>query len=242
MFSATAVLEKMTLLTLAFILVLFVNDGAARAEGNNYTCLDGIGETLDSLQPGSKASICPDYAENWEIELLPRGGSRIPLTDGTITQLFDLRQRGWQSTESSTLEFNFVPFRPNVWEVQVLDVENNDRERASINGRSIYFIWARDTKTYYYSGVFRPYGNKWQPVRFFRCYPHAGSGCISYYDVLICRRYLSPSFPQVSLRVEPKIIVRAIKSEGSPEQLEDFEDVHGLIEEALERLLEHSCR
>lgn len=208
------------------------------AQEFDASCIDEIESEFGQISSRDTYEFCTEFREGWSFRIHPDLGYNGLLTNGTILRLFNFRQRGYLNRHENTLEFEFVPYLPNVYAIHF-------RDRGEVfeqDGKTSFYLWGRDVRSI--SGSFGPYGNKWNPARFIRCFTEAGFGCITYYDVLICKRYVFPEWQYLSFpeRFEPVISIRTETPEASEYLLLNFDKAHNLIEEVLERLLEHSCR
>lgn len=226
---------------LVLMLIGVLSSSHANAQNDDFSCLTNIEDVFDGISSASSIEFCENYREGWTFRIIPNAGYNGLATDGTILRLFDFRQSDWRRGQPNTLGFELVlhnPNIPNLFEIHIRDGEEvHDR-----SGQRTYFLWGRDVRTPV--GNHGPYGSKWNPARFIRCLTLAGYGCITHYNVILCRNYRYPNQPNRpdGWTIEPVILVSTQTPEASEDLLENFDRAHNLIEEALERLLEHSCR
>ncbi len=196
---------------------------------------------MDGIDSTESVEFCVDFRSGWKFRILPSPGYNGVATEGSVLRLFNFRQPGWRREQPNRIGFELVlrsPDIPNLYEVHISDGEQvYDR-----SGKRTYFLWGRDIRTPL--GAHGPYGSKWNPVRFIRCLTLADHGCITYYNAIVCSDYRYPNrpVPASSKPVEPIISISTQDPEASEDLLENFDIAHDLIEEALERILEHSCR
>lgn len=233
---------SLSLSALVFMLIGVLSSPHANAQNDGYSCLTNIEEILDGIFSVSGIEFCENYREGWSFGITPVAGHHGVATDGTILRLFDFRQPDWLRGQPNTLGFELIlhdPDIPNLFEIHIRDGD----EVYDQSGKRTYFLWGRDVRTPL--GNHGPYGSKWNPTRFIRCLTLAGYGCITNYNVIICQDYRFPSMPHFDLDgagKAPRISVSTQTPEASEDLLENFDLAHNLIEEALERILEHSCR
>ncbi len=235
------------IISYAIFLILLAPAAFSEARDEKYECLDGIGGVLDGISSTSGVYFCEEFRSGWAFNILPFGGHFSVGGDGTISQIFNMRQPSWQAGHQNKLEFNFVirnPDAPNLYSINII-IKNSKYDRDEIykdTGTSKLYFWGRNPRP---SSDLGPYGTKWNPTRLISCLIATGR-CTARYDVITCRKYKFPNFPdrEVGRRGgfdAPVIFVSATGSEASEDLLDNFELAHGLIEEALNRLLEHSC-
>ena len=228
---------------LASMLIVVLWSPHANAQNDDDSCLSNIEETFDGISSASGIEFCEDFREGWTFGINPHAGYNGLATDGTILRLFDFRQPNWRRGQPNTLGFELVlhnPDIPNLFEIHIRDGENLHNQ----SGIKTFFLWGRDVRTPL--GNHGPYGSKWNPVRLIRCFKlgETGQRCITNYNVILCRNYRYPNRPNRpdGRTIEPIITVSTQTPEASEDLLENFNLAHNLIEESLERLLEHSCR
>lgn len=231
------------LLALVFTCIGLLSSPSATAQNSEYSCLSNIEEVLDGVSSASGIEFCESYREGWTFGINPHAGYNNIATDGTILRLFGFRQPDWQRGQPNTLGFELVlhdPNIPNLFEVHMRAGENLHNK----SGLMTFFLWGRDVRTPL--GNHGPYGSKWNPTRLIRCFElgETGHRCITNYNVILCQDYSYPNRPSRSdgRAIEPIITVSAKTPEASEDLLKNFDLAHNLIEEALERILEHSCR
>lgn len=225
----------------AAIIFLLLVKTPSFAEENKHQCLDNLEEIFDAAPSSKTVEFCGGFHPGWTFKILPFTGHNGILTNGTPLHLFDFRQPKWRKGQPNTLSFELELHRPdvpNLFRLKFRDGETvYDRE-----GKRTYFLWGRDIRKGW--GNHGPYGSRWDPVRFIRCLTLSGYGCVTYYDVIVCRDFRYPEFPHYrpGERMEPVISVSTGNPEDSEDLLANFDLAHNLIEESLERLLDHSCR
>lgn len=212
----------------------------ASDDSGKTACVEDITIIFDSISSRDPFQFCEDFRSGWKFGINPGLSHDGILTTGTVLPLFGFRQPGWKRGDPNTLSFELVVHFPDV--PNLFQVRFRDQDRTySTSGKRTYFLWGRDVRTPI--GNHGPYGSKWNPVRWIRCLTEAGHGCNTFYDVIICPDYRFPNWPNGSRSrfVEPIISVSADTPEASEDLLRNFALAHDLVEEALERLLNHTC-
>lgn len=223
--------------SLALVFFTVVETRATLAAEGIPKCLIEIEKKFDDIESNSPVEFCRNFRAGWVFEIHPDLGHDSVLTNGTILRVFDFRQEGWEPGGENTLKIELIPARPNIFAVHFRDGEKVFRSE----GNREYFLWGRDTRSGF--GSFGAFGNKWNPVRFIRCLTKIDLGCITHYDVLLCKRYFYPKRPQYRpKKIEPVISVKTQTPIASDLLLDNFGEAHALMEIVLDRLLEHSCQ
>ncbi|KZL24794.1 hypothetical protein [Pseudovibrio sp. Ad37] len=214
--------------------ILLPFSASAEAASPDLSCLDGLEQKLDGVSSTKSIQFCDDYHPGWIFRIHPYTGYRGVLTNGSALRLFSFRQPNWRRGEPNTLDIELSRYNNSVFSVHIRDGDKLYKE----NGKRTYFLWGADT--FEAGGLTGPYGGKWDPARFIRCLTLAGYGCVTYYDVIVCPKYRYPSSPQDE--ADPIMSISTDTPVTSEDLLANFEQAHVLVEEALQRLLIHTCK